>query len=65
MMNDSNALKGIPRLTQSKIDKINEILSEYQMTSHIVLELSKLGFSTKNAITILKKYNSNSVKIID
>lgn len=65
ILNDRDALKGIPRLTQAKIDKINEVLSEYQMTSHIVLELSKLGFSTKNAISILKKYSSNSMKVVE
>ena len=65
ILNNPESLKEIPRLTQNKIDRIVDTLNEYQMTSHIVLELSKLGFSTKNAISILKKYNDNSMKVID
>lgn len=65
ILESPHILQDIPRLSQKKIDKIIDVLNDYQMTSHIVLELSKLGFSTKNAISILKKYGSNSMKIID
>jgi len=65
ILSDPNSLKGIPRLSQEKINKINEILNDYQMTSHIVIELNKLGFSTKNSITILKKYSTNAMHIIE
>lgn len=65
ILEDKNCLLGIPRLTEKKVNQIYEILIDYQSTSHIVLELSKLGFTTKNAITILKKYGSNTLDIID
>ena len=65
ILNDPTALKGIPRLSEEKITKINEVLNDYQMTSHIVIELNKLGFSTKNSITILKKYSTNAMHIIE
>lgn len=65
MLNDPHAIDGIPRLTKQKIDKINEILNDYQSTSQIVIELNKIGFSTKNSISILKKYNSNTMNIIE
>lgn len=65
ILEDKNCLLGIPRLPEKKVDKIYEILLDYQSTSYIVLELSKLGFSTKNAITLLKKYNMNTMDIID
>ena len=65
ILEDKNCLLGIPRLPEKKIDKIYEILLDYQSTSYIVLELSKLGFSTKNAITILKKYGTNTMDIIN
>ena len=65
MISDPHALDGIPRLSASKIKEINEILSDYQMTSQIVIELNKIGFNTKNAISILKKYNTNALKVID
>lgn len=65
MLSDPHAIEGIPRLSQSKINKINEILSNYQTTSNIVIELNKIGFSTKNSISILKKYNTNTMHIIE
>lgn len=65
MLSDPCAIDGIPRLTKQKIAKINEILNDYQSTSQIVIELNKIGFSTKNSITILKKYNNNTMSIIE
>lgn len=65
ILEDKNCLLGIPRLPEKKVNQIYEILVDYQSTSHIVLELSKLGFTTKNAITILKKYGPNTLDIID
>ena len=65
ILENKECLLGIPRLPAKKIDKIFEILLDYQSTSYIVLELSKLGFSTKNAITLLKKYSINTMDIID
>ena len=65
ILENKDCLLGIPRLPAKKVDKIYEILLDYQSTSHIVLELSKLGFSTKNAITILKKYGMNTLDIIN
>ena len=65
ILENKECLLGIPRLPEKKVDKIYEILLDYQSTSYIVLELSKLGFSTKNAITILKKYSMNTMDIID
>ena len=31
------------------------------MTSHIVIELNKMGFSTKNSLALLKKYSTNAL----
>jgi len=65
ILENKECLLGIPRLPEKKVDKIYEILLDYQSTSYIVLELSKLGFTTKNAITLLKKYSINTMDIID
>ena len=65
ILENKNCLLGIPRLTEKKIDKIYQILLDYNKTSYIVLELTKLGFNTKNAITILKKYNMNTMDIVN
>lgn len=65
MLNDPHAIDGIPRLTQQKIAKIYDILNDYQATSNIVIELNKMGFSTKNSISILKKYNVNTMNVVE
>ena len=65
MMSNPEALIGIPRLSATKIAKINEVLADYEATSNIVINLTKLGFTTKNAITILKKYQTNTMKVIE
>ena len=65
ILENKNCLLGIPRLPEKKVDQIYEILLDYQSTSYIVLELSKLGFTTKNAITLLKKYSMNTMNIIN
>ena len=64
ILNNPYVLDDIPRLTESKKEKIVETLNEYQATSNIVIELNKLGFSSKNSLAILKKYSTNSMKII-
>lgn len=65
MLSDPDSLDGIPRLSESKKTKIFDILNNYQMTSHIVIELNKIGFSTKNSIAILKKYGTNAMSVIE
>lgn len=65
ILKNPTSLEGIPRLTTSKIEKIIEILNDYQTTSHIVIELNKLGFNTKDSITLLKKYSSNVMKVVE
>ena len=58
-------LLGIPRLGSEKINKICSILKEYESTSEIVLNLSKIGFSTKNSLSILKKMGNKSISFIN
>ena len=65
ILNHKDKLLLIPKLSQKKIDKIHDILEEYQYTSSIAIELNKMGFSSKQALTILKKYNTKSLDIIN
>lgn len=65
IMNDPHSLDSIPRLSDSKKEKIINVLDDYQTTSHIVIELNKIGFNTKDSLAILKKYSTNSMKIVD
>ena len=65
ILNNPGMLMGIPRLTDGKILKIQEILNEWEGNSGVVMELGKMGFSTKNSISIFKKYGNNTLNIIN
>ncbi len=62
ILEDKNCLSVIPRLNDKKIEKIYNVLKDYQNTSNIVLELTKLGFEMKESLSFLNKYES---KILD
>ena len=64
IINDPSSLNNIPRLTSSKINKISEVLNDYKTTSNTVIELTQMGFNTKDAISIIKRYH-NPLKIIN
>lgn len=73
ILEDKSCLKGIPRLSDKKIDKIYDVLKDYQNTSSIVMELTKLGFEMKESLSFLNKYegkildtvNNNIYELID
>ena len=62
ILENKNCLESIPRLGEKKIDKIYNTLLDYQSTSNIVLELTKLGFDMKVSLSFLNKYSN---KILD
>ena len=59
------SLQLIPKLPKSRIDKIHDVLANYQYSSQIVMDLSSMGFSTKNALSIVNKYKNKSLNIIN
>ena len=62
ILDNKDCLKNIPRLTDKRIDRIYEVLKDYQDTSSVVIELTKLGFEMKESLSFLNKYNN---KILD
>ena len=62
ILKNKDCLQLIPRLNEKKIDKIYNVLKNYQNTSNIVLELTKLGFEMKESLSFLNKYDN---KILD
>ena len=62
ILENKYCLELIPRLNEKKIDKIYNVLKDYQNTSNIVLELTKLGFEMKESLSFLNKYDN---KILD
>ena len=65
ILENPNCLQGIPRLKEDKIKKIYDILKNYQSTSNIVLELTKMGFNTKDSLSILNKYREKTLDKIN
>lgn len=65
ILENPNSLLLIPRLKEDKINKIHEILKNYQSTSNIVLELGKMGFNTKDSLSILNKYREKTLDKIN
>ena len=59
------SLQLIPKLPKSRIDKIHDVLTNYQYSSQIVMDLSSMGFSTKNALSIVNKYKNKLFKNIN
>ena len=64
IINDPGTLNNIPRLSSTKINIIREVLNDYKTTSNTVIELTQMGFNTKDAISILKRYH-NPIKVIN
>lgn len=65
IMDSEEVLYDIPRLSKDKARVIRDRILEYQETSQIVIDLNKMGFNTKDAISIMKKYNNKAMDIID
>ena len=65
ILNNKEKPLEIPRLGIERINKINNILKEYQSTSNIVLELNRMGFNTKDSLMLLNKYKDKVIRIID
>lgn len=61
ILTEPEKLKVIPHLPQARIDKINKVLKEYQHSSKIVIELTTLGFTNKQALSIVNKYKMHSM----
>ena len=65
ILNHKEELEAIPRLPKSRIDKIHNVLKDYQNSSKIVMELTRLGFNNKSALSIVNKYHDNTMNKIN
>ena len=61
ILNEPEKLEIIPRLPKARIDKIHKVLLNYQNSSKIVMDLTSLGFSNKNALSIVNKYRDKAM----
>lgn len=61
ILTDPDRLKVIPHLPKARIDKIYKVLNDYQYSSKIVIELTTLGFTNKQALSIVNKYKMKAL----
>ena len=61
ILDSKESLQLIPNLPRVRIDKIHDVLLDYQYSSQIVMDLTSLGFSTKNALSIVNKYKNKTM----
>lgn len=65
ILDNPRSLLLIPRITEVKAMKIHDTLVEYQASSHIILELTKMGFSSKQSFTIFNKYQNETLEKVN
>ncbi len=61
ILDEPSKLEVIPRLPKARIEKIHNVLKEYQHSSKVVMDLTSLGFSNKNALSIVNKYQKKTM----
>ena len=61
ILDNPDSLQLIPKLPKSRIDKIHDVLTNYQYSSQVVMDLTSLGFTTKNALSIVNKYKNKTM----
>ena len=65
ILEDESALYLVPKLTESKIRKIINVLKKYEESHQVIAKLIDLGFTMREALSIYNEYKSNTIKIID
>ncbi len=55
----------IPTVTKKNIDNLHVAMVEYESSYQILIDLNRLGFNTKDALTIYTKYQNNVFDVID
>lgn len=65
ILEDKENLHKVPRITAKKVETIYTVLTKYEESHKIVVYLTELGFSMKDALNIYNKYKSSTVMIIE
>ena len=65
ILNEKERLLEIPRISKEKIEVIHNILEAQQASSEVIIELSSIGFTTKEASDILFKYKNKTMNIVN
>lgn len=62
---DKSCLLLIPKMTEKKMDSIYNSIVKYQDSDEVIIYLTKLGFSMKNAMNLLNVYGMSIKSIIE
>lgn len=64
ILNDADKLKQVQTITERQITTLHNTLIEYQSSYKIVVELSELGFSTKDSLFIYNFYKEKTREVL-
>lgn len=62
---DRNCLLLLPKMTQKKADSIYNSIIKYQDSDEVIIYLTKLGFTMKNAMNLLNVYGMSIKSILE
>ena len=65
ILEDKNVLKKVPKITQNKIDTIYDTLVKYEESHAMIVSLTEMGFTMKEAMEVYNTYKNNTITIIE
>ncbi len=65
ILKDKTCLYNVPKLSEDKINIIYDTLVKYEESHEIIVKLTELGFTMKDALNIYNTYKSNTIRIIE
>ena len=65
ILKDKTCLYNVPKLSEAKINIIYDTLVKYEESHEIIVKLTELGFTMRDALSIYNTYKSNTIRIIE
>ena len=65
ILNQPDNLILIPGITKTNIDTLHKGLKDYEASYEVILQLTNIGFTTKDSMIIYNTYKTNTMKIIE
>lgn len=65
ILKDKTCLYQVPKLSEEKINIIYDTLVKYEESHEIIVKLTELGFTMRDALSIYNTYKSNTIRIIE
>ena len=65
IIKDKACLYTVPKLSEAKINLIYDTLIKYEESHEIIIKLTELGFTMREALSIYNTYKSNTIRIIE